>query len=242
MSGKIYIGTSGWHYKHWRGPFYPKDMTESKMLNYYLRFFDTVEINNSFYRLPTEKAIEEWRESTPKNFLFAVKASRYLTHMKKLKDPDEGLQNFLPVVTNLNEKLGPILFQLPPRWHSNIERLSAFLEALPKDHQFSFELRDRSWLIKDVYDLLKQYNAALCIYDLAGFLSPIEITADFTYIRLHGPGDAYQGDYGDESLKAWAEKILHWSKELKNIYVYFDNDQAGFAVKNGLQLKELIKQ
>src|SRR3989442_4205387 len=129
MSGKILIGTSGWHYNHWRGPFYPEDLKPVRMLDYYIRFFDTVEINNSFYKLPSLATLENWRDSTPAGFCFAVKASRYLTHMKKLKEPEVGLMNFLPLIETLGEKLGPILFQLPPRWHCDIDRLGAFLEA-----------------------------------------------------------------------------------------------------------------
>jgi uncharacterized protein YecE (DUF72 family) len=236
----VHIGTSGWHYKHWRGPFYPADLPTSKMLEFYFRHFDTVEINNSFYRLPSEAAFEAWRDATPDGFCFAVKASRFLTHMKKLKDPEQGLGNLMPRVDLLGPKLGPILFQLPPWWEPNLERLEAFLAALPAHHLYAFELRNQSWHSPEVYRLLRQANTAFCIYELAGFHSPIEVTADFSYVRLHGPGGAYQGSYEEHGLGNWAQRIRQWRKELRAVYVYFDNDQSAFAVGNALQLRSMI--
>lgn len=237
----IRIGTSGWHYKHWRGPFYPPDWPATRMLEFYCKSgFDTVEINNSFYRLPSPAAVRAWREATPPGFCFAVKGSRYLTHMKKLKDPDRGLKVFLPLVETLGEKLGPILFQLPPRWRCHAERLGAFLEALPRTHRYSVELRDPSWHCEEVYRLLRAYNVAFCIYHLSGFQSPLAVTADFTYVRLHGPGEAYQGNYAKALLKVWAERIRRWQRDLTAIYVYFDNDQEAFAVKNARELKAIV--
>jgi uncharacterized protein YecE (DUF72 family) len=240
MSAPVHIGTSGWHYKHWCGPFYPERHPASKMLSFYYNQFDTVEINNSFYKLPAPGTFAGWRDSTPKNFCFAVKASRFLTHNKKLKDPENALQNFLPRAEELGPKLGPILFQLPPRWRVNVERLEEFLSVLPPKHRYAFEFREPSWLTERVYQVLRRFNAALCVYELAGFQSPIEITADWTYIRLHGPGGKYQGSYSHEQLQTWAERIQRWRKVLRSIYVYFDNDQAAYAVHNALQLKRLI--
>ena len=236
---EIHIGTSGWHYKHWCGPFYAKGCPASKMLAHYVQCFDTVEINNSFYRLPNESTFENWRESTPGNFLFAVKASRFLTHNKKLKDPENALQNFLPRAERLGHKLGPILFQLPPSWRVNLERLREFLTVLPKIHQYVFEFREPSWNTPAVYDILRRHNAAFCIYELAGFHAPIEITADFTYIRLHGPGARYQGSYSKAVLRSWAQRIADW-KDLRSVYVYFDNDQAGYAAQNAIELKRMV--
>jgi uncharacterized protein YecE (DUF72 family) len=238
----IRIGTSGWHYKHWVGNFYPEKCPVSKMLAHYYSQFDTVELNNSFYMLPKIETMRCWRDATPRNFEFAVKASRFLTHNKKLKEPENALNNFLPRAEALGEKLGPILFQLPPKWRINLDRLKEFLEALPKYHRYTFEFREPSWLVPQVYDLLRAHNAAFCIYELAGFHTPIEITADWTYVRLHGPGGKYQGSYSDEVLRTWAKRIAQWSKELKSIYVYFDNDQAGYAAENALQLKRLIQK
>lgn len=241
MKGAVHIGTSGWHYKHWRGAFYPQDLPASKMLAFYLQHFNTVEINNSFYRLPAESSLKSWREAAPENFCFAVKGSRFLTHMKKLKDPQIGLGNFLPRVEILAEKLGPILFQTPPWWECNAERLANFLAALPGFHRYSFELRNPTWHNPEIYALLRQYNAAFCAYDLAGFLSPIEVTADFSYVRLHGPGGAYQGSYDRAALENWASRISEWRRSLRAVYVYFDNDQAAFAVQNARDLRDLVE-
>ena len=239
----IRIGTSGFHYRHWCGPFYPEKFPSSKMLGHYLEHFDTVELNNSFYRLPTEDAFRCWRESTPDNFIFAVKASRFITHNKKLKDPENALENLLPRAEVLGPKLGPILFQLPPKWRVNVERLEALLELLPKKHRYTFEFREVSWLRDDVNRVLRAHNAAFCIYELAGFHTDLTLTADWTYIRLHGPGKGkYQGSYTDARLREWSERLRQWSKQLKAIYVYFDNDQAGYAAQNALTLSRIIRE
>jgi uncharacterized protein YecE (DUF72 family) len=240
MAAEIRIGTSGWHYKHWKGPFYSPDLPASKMLDSYLQHFDTVEINNTFYRLPSETALAAWRDSTPANFRFAVKGSRYLTHMKKLADPEAGLEKFLSCATILGPKLGPILFQLPPFLDSKPERLDAFLGALPPSLRCAFEFRHPGWHSPEIYQLLRRYNAAFCIFDIDGFQSPVEVTADFAYIRLHGPGGRYQGSYSGASLDRWAEQIRAWRKRLQAVYVYFDNDQAGYAPQNALELKKLM--
>jgi len=240
-TGKVHIGTSGWHYKHWVGPFYPPRMPPSRMLRFYTERFDTVEINNSFYRLPTATAIEAWCRETPPGFCFAVKASRYITHNRKLNDPKETLEKFMKVVEKLEKRLGPILFQLPPSWRLNLERLENFLSGLPTDRPYAFEFRNPTWNVPEVYDVLRRHNAAYCIYELAGFQSPIQTTADFAYVRLHGPGaNKYQGDYSQKTLEDWAKRIASWTKELEHIFVYFDNDQMGIAAKNALELKAII--
>ena len=197
MACDLRIGTSGFHYKHWKGPFYPEKLAAARMLDHYLQHFDTVELNNSFYRLPEAAAFDAWREATPANFIFAVKASRFITHNKKLKDPENALDNLLPRAAHLGHKLGPILFQLPPHWRVNPERLHALLEILPRDLRYTFEFRELSWIIPEVDSILKKFNAAFCIYELAGYHSPLRITADFTYVRLHGPERGkYQGIFG----------------------------------------------
>jgi len=236
------IGTSGWHYKHWVGNFYPHKCPATKMLAHYFERFDSVEINNSFYMLPKIESLQCWRDATPETFEFAVKASRFITHNKKLKDPENALNNFLPRAEALGKKLGPILFQLPPNWKINIDRLREFLEALHSYHRYTFEFREPSWLKPEVYELLRKHNAAFCIYELAGFHSPIEITADWTYVRLHGPGGKYQGSYPEKTLRQWANRIVDWSKTLKTCYFYFDNDQAGFAAKNALRLRQMVEE
>ncbi|HEV8132879.1 MAG TPA: DUF72 domain-containing protein [Acidobacteriota bacterium] len=239
MTPQIRIGTSGWHYKHWYDRFYPAHLPPARMLSFYADHFDTVEINNTFYHLPAKSTLREWRKTAPENFCFAVKASRYLTHMKKLKSPAAGLKKFFSHTDILKETLGPVLFQLPPRWHCNIERLSDFLQALPARHRYSFEFRDSSWLVPAVFDLLARHKAALCIYDLAGFRSPVEVTADFVYVRLHGTTSVYQGDYPKASLRAWATRIESWHR-LKDIYFYFNNDAGGYAVANAMELRRML--
>lgn len=209
------------------------------MLAHYVQHFDTVELNNSFYHLPKRPALESWRDSTPPGFCFAVKGSRFLTHMKKLKDPEQGLERFLNAVEILEQKLGPILFQLPPNWELDAERLRDFIRLLPADRHYAFEFRNETWNVPQVYELLAKYNIAYCIYDLSGFQSPVEVTADYSYIRLHGPGGKYQGSYSEAALTKWAEWIRNGRTRLKGVYVYFDNDQAGYAAENAARLKVL---
>jgi uncharacterized protein YecE (DUF72 family) len=242
MRCEIRIGTSGWHYRHWLGRFYPKSMRAKSMFAFYQRHFDTVELNNSFYRLPTPEAFDAWKESATPTFLFAVKGSRFVTHNKKLKDPDQPLKNLLPRAERLGKKLGPILWQLPPKWRRNLERLEEFLRALPRQHRYAFEFRESSWHHESVYELLRRHNAAHCIYELAGFATEPVVTADFAYVRLHGPGGKYQGSYSTRKLRGWADRIGEWSTQLRAVYVYFDNDQAGYAPRNALTLKQMVSE
>ncbi|HET9479766.1 MAG TPA: DUF72 domain-containing protein [Pyrinomonadaceae bacterium] len=238
---KIHIGTSGWHYKHWLGVFYPAGTRPAQMFQFYAQHFDTVEINNSFYHLPSAKTFDNWRDSSPPRFLFAVKASRFITHMKKLKDPKPSSERFFLVADRLEKKLGPILFQLPPRWKVNVDRFAEFLESLPRRHKYVFEFRDESWFVPEVYAVMRRHKAAFCIHDFAEMNVPHEITANFSYIRFHGPTSAkYFGSYSSAQLRTWAERIEDWSRQLSSIYVYFNNDPGGEAVKNGLELKRLI--
>jgi uncharacterized protein YecE (DUF72 family) len=241
MNAGIYIGTSGWHYDHWEGPFYPPGLPDEAFLRYYAARFGTAEINNSFYRLPEKKALLRWREAVPEGFVFAVKASRYLTHMKKLKDPWEPLEKLLDRVSVLGEKLGPVLFQLPPRWGSNPERLEGFLEILPEDQRYAFEFRDPSWFEDEVYGMLAKHRAAFCVYDLGGKTSPKEITAAFAYVRLHGPDGPYRGRYGPQRLAGWAGTFSAWRKKGLDVYCYFDNDEAGYAAQDALRLKQMTE-
>ena len=242
MNEKIHIGTSGWHYSHWKGPFYPQGVADKDMLDYYQQFFSTAEINNTFYQLPEATTLDRWAESVGGSFLFSVKASRYITHMKKLLDPREPVANFLGRVRNLGHKLGPVLFQLPPNWKANPGRLSAFLSVLPEDLRYVFEFRDPSWFVDEVYRELEKKQTAFCIYDLAGTQSPLEITADFVYLRLHGPGDAYQGQYDESTLREWARRLERWVQEGKEVFCYFDNDQSGYAPQDAMRLKRKVGQ
>jgi uncharacterized protein YecE (DUF72 family) len=237
----LHIGTSGWHYEHWEGPFYPKDIAKSGYLAYYVQHLQTVEINNTFYQLPDTATLRTWRETVPEDFTFAVKASRYITHMKKLKDPQEPVPNFLERIDVLGDTLGPILFQLPPNWYFNGERLEAFLETLPSGYRYTFELRDPDWINDEAYALLEAHNAAFCIYDFHGRQSPKMVTADFVYVRLHGPYEAYRGKYDTETLSGWAGAVSTWLRQGKDVYCYFDNDEAGYAVQNALELQSYLQ-
>lgn len=236
----IHIGTSGWHYQHWRGPFYPEKLPPAQMLAFYTQHFDTVELNNTFYRLPPESGLQNWRAQTPPGFLFAAKGSRFLTHIKKLKDTGPGIVNYFERVDLLGKKLGPVIFQLPPHWEANSDRLEEFLAALPRGHRYAFELRDPTWHTPEVYRILERHRVAFCIFEIAGFFSGIRVTTNFAYLRLHGPGAAYQGKYPARTLQRWADQIRQWRQELRAVYVYFDNDQAAYAVENALELKRLL--
>lgn len=238
---RAYIGTSGWHYSHWENIFYPADLKKKDQLEFYTSKFTSVELNNSFYRQPKQENYITWRDGVPDNFLFAIKANRYFTHLKKLNVTAEELENFIKSCALLGKKLGPILFQLPPKWKLNLSRLDHFLKLLPKGYQYTFEFRESSWYNLAVYDLLRKYNCAFCIYHLAGHQSPIITTADFVYVRLHGPEGKYQGKYNPETLINWKDLIQQWRTENKKVYFYFDNDQQGFAAMNALDLQALIK-
>lgn len=237
--GKFHVGTSGWHYEGWSGPFYPEGLPKRAFLSFYAKHFHTVEINNSFYRIPGEDTLKTWAETVPDGFVFAVKASRYITHMKKLKDAKESVSFLLKHIEVLDGKLGPVLFQLPPRWRFDAGRFRHFLEVLPAGHRYAVELRDRSWQNPAACELMKKHGVAFCIYDLAGYQSPREITADFVYIRLHGPGGAYRGEYGPSALSRWADDIFVWAGQGRDVYCYFDNDEAGYAVQNALSLRAM---
>jgi uncharacterized protein YecE (DUF72 family) len=239
-AGPIHIGTSGWHYGHWKGPFYPRDLPAGDFLSFYAQHFHTVEINNTFYQLPAEETVRTWRDTVEPHFVFSVKASRYITHMKKLKDPQEPVRRFLDRIATLGDRLGPILFQLPPRWHFDRQRLRSFLQALPSGFRYTFELRDPSWLNEQAYDILAEHGAALCIYDLRGHVSPKEITADFVYVRLHGPYGAYRGSYSAQDLAGWAGAFSTWASRGKEVFCYFDNDESGYAVQNALALQGMV--
>jgi uncharacterized protein YecE (DUF72 family) len=236
----IHIGTSGWVYGHWRGVFYPAGLLQGHWFGHYARSFDTVEINNSFYRLPAAATFEGWRKQSPPGFVYAVKASRYLTHLKKLKDPEEPLRTFFERAGRLAETLGPVLYQLPPKWGVNPARLEQFLAALPAEHTHVVEFRDQSWLIEEVFRLLERYRVAHCIHDMYPLEVPLRVTAPPVYIRLHGDMDHY-GDYSPAALETWATRIEGWHGEKLDVYVYFNNDIGGYAVKNALALKSRLQ-
>ena len=238
---EIRIGTSGWHYDHWVGPFYPDHMKPADFLAFYAERFTTAEINNSFYQLPSATTLAQWRDAVPDGFRFTAKASRYITHMKKLKDPAASLERFLERIAILEPKLGPLLFQLPPKWRADVDRLEAFLDAVPKERRAAVEFRDASWWIDDVYAALERHGAAFCPFELAGQEAPLQVTADFVYLRLHGPGDAYQGAYDDARLRAWADHLVAWRDAGRDVWCFFDNDEAGYAALNAARLQTLVE-
>ncbi|HUC18261.1 MAG TPA: DUF72 domain-containing protein [Acetobacteraceae bacterium] len=236
--GEILVGTSGWHYRHWVGPFYPAGTDSNRLLAFYAQEFRSVEINNSFYRLPDRETLIAWREATPDGFVFACKASRIITHMKKPKDTEEPTRRFLDAAGALGDKLGPILFQLPPHWHANAERLAQFLALLPQGFRVAFEFRDESWFAAPIFRLLERHGAACCAYDLDGRRSPVQMTADFAYVRLHAPDGPYRGCYDGRALGGWARRLRAWQRSGLDAYCYFDNDEAGYAATNALVLSK----
>lgn len=233
------IGTSGWSYPHWEGVFYPPHLPQKKWLSYYSQFFDTVEINSSFYHLPRLTTFSKWKETTPAGFVFSVKASRYITHIKKMKEVEEPLSRFYEVVRELGNKLGPLLFQFPPQLKFNREVFSSFVELLSSDFLYAFEFRNESFFAEEVYEILKKKDICLCFSDTPSFPYQEVITSSFIYLRLHGHGSLYTDFYGEEELEEWGAKISFWLGE-RDVYCYFDNDYEGFAVKNAQRLKEIL--
>jgi uncharacterized protein YecE (DUF72 family) len=233
---QYYIGTSGWHYEHWRGLFYPDGLPKAKWLDFYSRHFNTVELNNSFYRLPSEAAFASWYSSTPANFTFAVKVSRFITHIKRLKDTEEPVANFLDRAKILKEKLGPLLYQLPPSMHRDDKRLESFLSVLPPGLKHVLEFRHRSWLDEGVFEILRRHKVGLCVFDMPELTCPLAATANFAYIRFHGSTGLYSSSYSDQELAGWAKGLGGLAPEVKAAYIYFNNDAEAFAVKNAITL------
>ncbi|RJR30955.1 DUF72 domain-containing protein [Candidatus Parcubacteria bacterium] len=241
-SGRIHIGTSGWSYNHWKKVFYPVNFAVQDWLRYYSLFFDTVEINNTFYVLPEKNSFFRWRKTVNKDFVFAVKASRYITHIKRLKTPDKATRLFWQRVKFLKDNLGPILFQLPPGFKKDTERFKKFIHTLPKGIKAVIEFRNREWFCREVKNVLAESNTGFCIYNGLGFTAPLWVTSSMVYIRLHGPKKMYRGNYSPKELILWSKRIKKWSKDGKEVYCYFNNDYKGYAVKNALNLKSRIKK
>jgi len=240
MTIKYCVGCSGWHYEHWRGLYYPGELPKPKWLQFYARQFTTVELNNSFYRLPSEKAFTTWRESTPDNFIFAVKVSRFITHIKRLKNLGSAVENFLSRADLLGKKLGPLLYQLPPNMKRNDELLQNFLSSLPSKYQHVIEFRHESWIDDAVFDILRRHNAGLCVFDMPGFSCPLVATSDFAYVRFHGSEGLYSSCYSDQDLSQWAQRIAGLGQNIKARYIYFNNDAEAFAVKNAITLENFL--
>ncbi len=239
---RLFVGTSGWSYPHWaEGVFYPQGLNQKKWLEYYAGFFNSVELNVTFYRLVQKKTFENWRKRTPEDFCFVAKGSRFITHIKKLKGAKEALGLFLDNAVGLKEKLAAVLWQLPPGFKKDLKRLESFLKLLVKTKiRQAFEFRNQTWFDKEVYSLLKKYNGCLCIAHSSRFPCVKEITADFLYLRFHGAESLYASDYSDRELQEWAA----FAKQYKNkgIFAFFNNDAYGYAVKNALKFRELLKK
>jgi uncharacterized protein YecE (DUF72 family) len=237
----VRIGCSGWNYAHWRERVYPKGCPPARWLAFYARMFDTVEVNNTFYRLPRRDAVARWVEQSPEGFCFAVKMSRYITHLKRLTDLEDGLARFYERIDPLarSPKLGPVLWQLPPTFKRNDERLASALQALPPGRH-CFEFREPSWYTDEVYAALREHGVALVIPDSPKYpFRALELTADWTFIRFHYGSRGRNGNYSQWELEEWAQQIEAWRREV-DVYAYFNNDWEGFAVKNGRRLQQLL--
>jgi uncharacterized protein YecE (DUF72 family) len=243
---RLLIGCSGWVYKDWRGRFYPDGLAARKWLPHYASHFPTVEINGSFYRLPAPETFASWREAVPPGFVFAVKASRYLTHLKHLADPEAPLERLFTSVAALGPRLGPVLYQLPPRWVPSPERFAHFLAALPKKVgtrrvEHVVEFRDPRGYSEEMLALLRAHGVGLCLHDMPGSAPPREITARFTYVRFHGVDGKYNGSYPDERLARWADWLRAQSAAGLRAYAYFNNDIGGAAIENARTLTRLVE-
>ncbi len=236
--GRVFVGTSGFVYAHWKGIFYPPDLPPRLWLPRYFSEFSTVELNNTFYRLPRPEAVDRWREQTPPGFVFAAKGSRFMTHMKRLLDPEAGLARYFEPVGRLGDKLAVVLWQLPPRWHANPERLDAFLSALPRRYRYAVEFRDESWYCDAVCDVLDRHGAAFCEHDIVA-RPPPRLTGSFRYVRFHGHTGRYSGRYGAAALAPRARDYAHHARR-GDVYVYFNNDVGGHAIADARDLIAML--
>jgi len=235
------VGCSGWQYKHWRGNFYPTELPLKRWFEHYASVFDTVEINNSFYRLPEAATFAGWADRAPRGFLFAVKASRFLTHMKKLKDPEEPLERFFSRTRALGRHLGPVLYQLPPGWKLDWERLEHFLHLLPRGVRHVIEFREPSWHTPEVYALLERHRVSLCIHDMPGSATGRLRVGPCVYVRFHGASGRYNGSYPDERLADWAGWLQQSAATGAEVYAYFNNDVGGHAPRNAVTLRRHLE-
>jgi uncharacterized protein YecE (DUF72 family) len=241
-ASKVFIGTSGWHYDSWRGPFFPQHVPKWDWLEYYADNFCTTELNGVFYRTPSKETVKAWCDATPDNFVFSWKASKFITHWKRLgQSSRSSLQLMETRLKFLRRKLGPILFQLPPKFESDRRKLSDFLQLLPKKHRYAFEFRDASWYDEDVFKILQNSNVALCISDHRHAPSPWIATAEHVYIRGHGPFGDYKGNYKAATLRKWSLKVEEWRNQGRDVFVYFDNDQKSAAPADAFRLVNRVQ-
>lgn len=238
---ELRIGTSGWHYADWWGPFYPPDLKKKDALTFYVTRFNAAELNAPFYRTPTPEAVANWRNSSPPGFRFAWKASRFITHWRRLLIDDNSFELLHSRLDILGEKLGPVLFQLPPQMKADRERLAKFLARLWPQWRYAFEFRHESWYDPRIFDLLSEHDAALCLSDHASAPAPREVTASWVYVRNHGPSGRYHGSYSDESLAEWAESIARWRREGRDVWCFFDNDVKSAAPQDAQRLLDMLK-
>ncbi|WP_213285312.1 DUF72 domain-containing protein [Bradyrhizobium sp. sGM-13] len=238
---RVLIGTSGWHYDSWRGPFFPKGLPLKEQLQFYAGQFPTTELNGVFYRTPTPEAVKGWRAQTGSNFVFAWKASKFITHWKRLSENSvNSLELLESRLSLLGRKAGPVLFQLPPNFPANADRLASFFKLLSKKRRYSFEFRHPSWYEPRIIRLLREHNVSLCISDHHDAPAPWKRTADFVYVRGHGPGGRYRDHYGEAALAGWARRIKSWKRQGCDVFVYFDNDQKSAAPADARRLIELM--
>lgn len=240
MTARAWIGTSGFEYAHWRGGFYGPNLPRTRWLEFYAQRFDTVELNATFYRLPGAETFERWAGRVPADFRFAVKASRYLTHIRRLREPGEPLDRLWTRASRLGERFGPVLYQLPPRWKPNPGRLDGFLAAVPQSHAQAIEIRDARWYRGDILGLLERGGVALCLHDMPGSATEPRPVGPFVYVRFHGSGERYGGAYPHQRLRAWADRIAGWTAAGLPVWAYFNNDLGGHAVRDAERLRDLV--
>jgi uncharacterized protein YecE (DUF72 family) len=239
--GRLRVGCSGWDYKHWRGDFYPHEVPRTRWFEHYAARFDTVEINNTFYRLPEERTFAAWAGRAPRDFVFAVKASRFLTHMKKLKDPEEPLERLFSRMRPLGRHLGPVLYQLPPGWKLDLTRLEHFLQALPRGVRHVLEFREPGWYAPEVLSRLAHHGVGLCLHDMHGSATGRQRVGPFVYVRFHGPTGQYNGEYSKARLARWAEWLHVERCTGTDVYAYFNNDIGGHAPRDAVTLRKLLE-
>jgi uncharacterized protein YecE (DUF72 family) len=239
---RIRIGCSGWVYKHWRGIFYPEGLPQRRWFEFYASEFDTVEINSSFYHLPKAETFDKWGDQAPDGFCYAVKANRFITQAKKLKDAQEPLERFLGPTRRLKEHLGPILFQLPPNMRINLERLENFLKLLPEQPTSVFEFRNTSWYDEAAFALLDKYHAGFVVHDMKDIVSPHRASGRAAYVRFHGAGGKYWGRYSDEALAEWTDWCLDQARAGRSVWCYFNNDVHGHAIEDARALRSMVRQ